>query len=109
MVKRETIMIDDKEYVVLIGQNAQENTAIIRQCDPNDMWFHLKSSSSPHVILKTENTLIHKRYLNQIASLVYKYKNMITREPVIYTEIKNVKLTSTPGLVVPSRLREIRF
>ncbi|NBP00493.1 MAG: DUF814 domain-containing protein [Proteobacteria bacterium] len=109
MGKQETIVINDREHTVLIGQNAKENSNLIRKCKQNDLWFHLKKSSSPHVILLTENVVIPKRDLYQIASIVYKYKNTFTREPVIYTEIKNVKLTNTPGLVIPSRVQEIRF
>jgi len=109
MVKLETIVIDDLEHVVLIGQNAQENSELVKKCDQEDIWFHLKNSSSPHVILQTQNRIIEKRYLNKVAALVYQYTRKYTREPVIYTEIKNVKLTCTPGLVIPSKTKEIRF
>lgn len=109
MVKLETIVIDDLEHTILIGQNAQENSALVKKCEPEDIWFHLKNSSSPHVILQTQSRPIQKKHLNKVAALVYQSTRKPTREPVIYTEIKNVKLTCTPGLVIPSKTKEIRF
>jgi predicted ribosome quality control (RQC) complex YloA/Tae2 family protein len=109
MVKLETIIIESTEHTILIGQNAEENSTILRECDPEDIWFHLKHSSSPHIILRTSGQPIQKRYLKTVASLIYKYKKQHTREPVIYTQVKNVQLTKTPGLVYPRCTKEIKY
>jgi predicted ribosome quality control (RQC) complex YloA/Tae2 family protein len=117
MVKQETVLVNlqtlngfvEKEYTIIIGQNAKENTQIIKDSHPENIWFHLSSSSSAHIILQNEGDIIPKRYLNQIAGKLFKYKKNAPIQDVIYTEIKNVKLTSTPGLVLPSNLKIIQF
>lgn len=117
MVKQETVLVDlqtlngivQKEYTIIIGQNAKENTQIIQESHPENIWFHLSSSSSAHIILQNEGDPIPKRYLNEISGKLFKYKKNAPIQDVIYTEVKNVRITSTPGLVVPSNLRIIKF
>ena len=36
---------------VLAGENARENDRLCQKAHPYDLWFHLKDTSSPHVIL----------------------------------------------------------
>ena len=104
MVKLEII----GEYRVLVGQNARENTELIKQANPDDIWFHFETVSSPHIILETNGDLLNTVYLNETASLLFKYKKNV-QDNVIYTEVKNVKLTKTPGLVEPKNVRIINF
>lgn len=108
MVKVEILVGEnDKEYRILIGENAKENTELIKQSEPNDLWFHFEKLSSPFLILETKGETLHKKYLNETASKLFKYKNV--KDNVIYTEVKNVKLTKTPGLVEPRNLNVIKF
>ena len=61
MVKRETLIVTQntlngdiqKEYIILIGENAKDNTELVKESEPDDIWFHLEKESSPHIILKS--------------------------------------------------------
>ena len=109
-MKTETIFVEEnnKEYTIIIGQNAKENTLIIRQSHPLDIWFHLVDCSSPHIILQNKGDSIPKRYINQVAGLLFKYKTNAFGN-VMYTDIKNVKCTKTPGSVITSNTKIIKF
>jgi predicted ribosome quality control (RQC) complex YloA/Tae2 family protein len=101
-MKSETIFIEEnnKIYTILIGQNAKENSLIIKESEPDDIWFHFNDISSSHIILQSNGDSIPKRYLFQVAKLLWDYKSNVPKnQKVIYTQIKNVKLTKTPGTV----------
>ncbi len=109
-MKIETIDIDDKKYDIIIGQNQIENDNIIKNANQNDIWFHLDNLSGPHIILKSNGDIISKRYLNYIGTLFINYKNKLPNHyTVIYTDIKNVKLTSEPGRVIVSKTKKIYY
>jgi len=109
-MKTETIVIEDREYTILIGQNANENDQIIKMSDQNDIWFHFETISGPHIILRSGGDNIPKRYLNEISAKLFRYKPKAPKnQNVIYTEIKNVKLTTTPGRVITKNTKVIRF
>lgn len=102
--------IDDKNYEIIIGQNQLENDNIIKNANHNDLWFHLDKLSGPHIILRSKGDLISKRYLNYIGTLFTNYKNNLPNHyTVIYTDIKNVKLTSQPGRVNVSKTKKIYY
>lgn len=99
-----------KEFDIFIGRNKDENTVLIKKSSLNDIWFHLDKVSGPHIILSTEGCLIPKRILNYIGSIFRDYKNNLpSRYTVIYTFIKNVKLTKVPGTVIPSNTKKIKY
>lgn len=112
-MKSVTIYVDenDKEYIIQIGGNKNENNELIKAASQNDLWFHLGGDiSSPHIILKSEGDKIPKRYINYIGTLFPLYKNNMTkRYSVIYTEIKNVKLTDKKGTVITSKTQKINY
>ena len=119
MVKKETLIVTQntlngeiqKEYTILIGENAKDNTELVKESEQDDIWFHLEKESSPHVILKSNfaNEIFEQEYLKQVASKLYKYKNKHNCDNVIYTRIKNVKTTKTPGLVETSNTTVINY
>lgn len=101
---------NDQEYVILVGQNAQQNDFILRNSSPNDLWFHLDNVSSAFIILQCQGDPVPKRYLNYIGTLFRDYKNGLpSRYTVIYTEVKNVKLTNVMGTVIPSKTKVIKY
>jgi predicted ribosome quality control (RQC) complex YloA/Tae2 family protein len=110
IMKRETVIINDKEYTILIGQNANENDQIIKMSNQNDIWFHFENISGPHIVLCSDGDTIPKRYLNEVACKLFLYKQKAPKnQNVIYTQIKNVKLTDIPGLVKTKNLNVIKF
>ena len=39
-------------YAVLYGKSGQENDAVLRAAQPDDLWFHVKGAAGPHVVLR---------------------------------------------------------
>lgn len=106
----ETININDKDYVVLIGKNAQGNEQIIKSSHPESLWFHFDNISSPHIILQSNGDIIPKRYINKVASMLFNYKKAVPQNiNVIYTQVKNVKRTDIIGTVIPKHTNLIKF
>lgn len=103
---------DAVTYKAIVGENQAENNQLLQTCEGNDIWFHLDNISGPHIILQTNGQNIkdvHKSYLNKVAGLFPLHKNKLpSRYNVIYTELKNVTLTSTPGLVHTKNTKTIR-
>lgn len=111
-MKIETIFVEenDKEYEIWIGENAKDNERIIMESSQNDIWFHLQNVSSPYIILKNDGDNIPKRYINIIGTFFRKYKNNLSNKyNVIYTSVKNVKLTDTIGSVNTRNTKVIRY
>jgi predicted ribosome quality control (RQC) complex YloA/Tae2 family protein len=106
--KMRTVEIDD--YTVIIGENAKENDELVKESAPNDIWLHLENMSSAHIVIKTNDKEPPKRVINMAASLFARYspKKVTGRYNVIWTEIKNVKTTTTAGCVVPKKMRKIK-
>jgi len=101
---------NDKEYILQIGENQYENDILIKTNNQNDLWFHIDNISGPHFVLQNGGDSIPKRYLNYIAGLFSNYKSNLTkRYNVIYTELKNVKLTNVPGQVTVSNVKKIKM
>lgn len=47
-----TVYIDkDRNIILKIGQNAQENAYMVHKAGPDDIWFHLSKFPSPHGLL----------------------------------------------------------
>ena len=118
MVKKEIIKVKlntlsgpiEKEFTILIGENSKENTELVKESEPDDLWFHLSTISSPHIILKSEsNKILDQELLKQTASKLYIYKKKHNCDNAIYTQVKNVKNLKTPGLVEPSNITTINY
>jgi len=106
----EVIDIQGKEYIILIGRNAKSNDTIIRISHPESLWLHFANISSPHIILQSKGDTIPKRYINQVANMLFEYKKSAPRNSnVIYTQVKNIKLTNTHGSVITKNTKVIKF
>lgn len=104
------IDIEGLIYPILIGKNAAGNEEIIKMSNQNDTWMHLNNTPSAHIILQNEGDIIPKRYLNQVARMLFEYKkNAPKNSNVIYTQVKDVKLTNVLGTVIPRNTKIIKF
>jgi len=97
-------MKEDQTFVnnlIKIGENAKENDELVAKSAQTDIWFHLDSLPSCHVVIASDSkNPVTKQMINHCAQLCKentKYRNQKVR--VKYTEIKNVKRTTTPGTV----------
>jgi len=94
------ININNKDYTLYIGKNALGNEEIINLAHPDSLWFHLEDISSCHIILENRGDKIKKDCLRKIGKMLYLYKkNTPKYTKIIYTEIKNIKLTNDIGTV----------
>jgi|APSaa5957512493_1039668.scaffolds.fasta_scaffold39960_2 predicted ribosome quality control (RQC) complex YloA/Tae2 family protein len=89
----------DIDNIIILGENDKENSDIIKTAKQNQYWFHLKSNPSPHAILETdEPTQNEINYVANIVKSKSKLKNL-KNVKIIYTLIKNIRLTNKLGCV----------
>jgi predicted ribosome quality control (RQC) complex YloA/Tae2 family protein len=97
----EKINTENKEYIIEIGQDKFDNDLILRKSKQNDLWFHLDKFNSPFIILHNNGDKIDKKYLYEIGNMFKKYKSHIPDNyKVVYTNVKNINRTCTPGTVI---------
>ena len=89
----------------LKGKNAKNNTLIVSEANENDLWFHVADMPSAHVIAKIHDLELTKEQYKsvikrgaKITKMFSKYSSCKTLQ-ITYAEIKNVQITTTPGLV----------
>jgi predicted ribosome quality control (RQC) complex YloA/Tae2 family protein len=87
-------IIDDK-YNIYVGKDSKNNDLLtMRFAKQNDFWFHARSVSGSHVVLRVENTkeVIPKSVLKKVAALAAYHSKAKTAGvvPVAYTYKKYV-------------------
>ena len=85
----------EKKYHVFVGKDSVNNDLLtIRFAKQNDFWFHARSVSGSHVVLRIENTkeVVPKNILKKAASLAAYHSKAKTAGvvPVSYTFKKYV-------------------
>ncbi len=118
--------------VFKVGQNAQENWDLIRECLNNSsntignskelgkelgnskelgkefLWFHLDEFPSAHVIICHEEP--NHEEINYACELVIQHsKHSRFSKKIIYTKIKNLKLGSDVGSVIFKKFDECKY
>ena len=116
-MKTEYFYLEDSDTPItyLLGQNAKDNFAVIDQASPTDLWFHAKKESSCHVIalvghLTIQNKENEKEIIKHGAFLCKQNTAKLAngkKTDIIYTEIKNIRKTKTPGLVTTQNTQTI--
>ena len=51
-MKEVNFVFKDETYIIIIGQNKEDNFNIISNSEPENIWFHVDNEPSCHVILK---------------------------------------------------------
>jgi hypothetical protein len=98
-----------------IGGNANENTQLVLDSAPNDIWFHIADHSSCHVVADISNMSIDidKKALSKIVTQGAVICKQFSRQKsdkkvaVIYTKIENVTTTDIPGQVTTTSSKTI--
>ena len=81
---------------MICGKNAVDNWRLIDNANESDIWYHLKSLPSPHVIASSnEDPIICALHCKSKS----KYKNL-SQIKVIYTPCSNLIKGDTPGSVL---------
>ena len=93
---------------VKLGQNARENTQLVRESNPNHIWIHLESFPSGHVVIQCEepsNEVL--TYAMNICLEGTRQKNMKNIKASV-TKISNLILTDTDGEVTFKSNRKVK-
>lgn len=88
----------DNNIIYKIGRNAKDNFKLIDCADSNDWWFHLSDCPSGHCIVMND-VLTHEMILFAGNLVKQNSKMKDKRVKIIYTQIKNIKKTTTIGQV----------
>ncbi len=102
------------EITYWIGSNAQDNFNIIEQAEPTDIWFHVSSYSSAHVIARISHLdKLDKKTIQSIVTQgavlckqVSKYASVKNLD-ITWAYISNVKPTNILGTVSVSCSKNI--
>jgi len=74
-----------------IGKDAQDNWDLIALSDPDDIWIHLASFPSPHVIIHPDPTTEDILAAGNVCRSNSKFKNLKGIK-IVYTRIDNLLL-----------------
>jgi predicted ribosome quality control (RQC) complex YloA/Tae2 family protein len=113
MITKDLVDVDNNIYNVVIGRNKNENWDIISKASQNDIWFHVDSHPSPHVVLSNVLDLdikkIPKSIIKECAVLCKEYSKLKNNNKVsiIYTYITNVTKGQEVGSVITKKLEKI--
>ncbi len=112
MMKEYKIDFDEREFLILVGNNASENWELIDNSDSFDLWFHIDKKPSCHVVirekLKKELNKVDKndKYFGYPIQIIIKaaqyckmYSKYNTKLKIVYTTISNVRKTKEVGSV----------
>ncbi len=92
----------------VIGKFAQDNWKIILEADKEHYWVHAEGVPSSHIIIEIDDPIESEiQYACQLCKLQSK-KVKDTSTKFIITQVKNVKLGSTPGEVVIKDLKKTK-
>jgi predicted ribosome quality control (RQC) complex YloA/Tae2 family protein len=99
-----------------IGENRHDNFDVIDNASENDLWFHAKNISSCHVVAELNDEPLGKKELQEIVQHGCRLckentskLNDVYNVEFIYTQIKNVKKTKTPGMVTLSESKTVIY
>lgn len=107
--------LSSTEPTYVIGCDADENTKLVQDSSPMDVWFHVSGLASAHLVYRNTDgaTLKQLRKSGVIYKMALKlkisskYKKMPNIE-VDYTFIKDVSTTDIPGRVTLSRSKVMK-
>lgn len=90
-------------YVIKIGENARENTTLVRHAKKKHLWFHLTNFPSPHVVLEcSDPNIVPDEVKRQCAALVRSYSARQQSPKLVHVDMLRmrwVKPTDVDGEV----------
>ena len=104
---RSGLYIKSGDWQLIVGRNAKENDAILRQvARGNDLWLHTRDFAGGYVIIKTQkgksvplNVLLDAAYL----AIFFSKARKNNKADLYYTYVKNLKRIkgAKEGLIIP--------
>lgn len=112
-VKTVELCLHGSNYTYYIGRSAAENTYLVDNSNPCDLWFHLAQHPSCHIVCDLEGrNIANKKILRKIirqGAVLCKANSKLRSEKRInieYAYIKNVVTTKIPGKVFVSTIKK---
>ena len=105
-MKIEIFTHENKEYLIQIGKNKEENDKLCDTSLATDVWFHLENEPSCHVVLKNIDNLklrdIPRQVIKRCSYLckINSKSKIQSKSKIMYTRMENVKKTSQIGQVL---------
>ena len=96
-----------------IGQNAEDNDAVIDSALPNDIWFHVDNKPSCHIVASVPDNMDRtniKYIISQGVVLCKKLSYPSEKKlPILFTRVKNIQKTNIAGRVfIPEDCKSIK-
>ena len=85
---------------ILMGENENENDILVRQSKPKWTWIHLEKGSSPHAVIEVEKPTTEELYTAANLVVENSKRRFEKNVKVIYTQIRNLRLTEKKGEVI---------
>jgi predicted ribosome quality control (RQC) complex YloA/Tae2 family protein len=87
----------------IVGRDRYQNDEMVKQykrINPNYWWFHADKISSCHAILFSNE--ITKQDIREVSYKIWKYSKLKKQNIgyVAFTQLKNIKSTDIPGMVL---------
>lgn len=103
------LVVTNDNITYRLGKNANENFKLIDDADPEDWWFHLDDSPSGHCVIDSSILDIQmKVFAGNLVKEHSKLKND-KKVKIVFTQIKNLVKTKTPGTVILKQKGETIF
>jgi len=104
-------VMETEHGLVSIGQNAKENWELVSRAGQRDTWFHVKSTSSAHVLLHAsdDEDRPSRAAIMMCASLAKEHSKMrhVRRCKVMFAPAKNVRRADAVGSVTVTKSAEV--
>ena len=87
---------------IIIGENERDNWNILKDSEPDDIWFHLDDESSPYVIIRNDFIQPFSDSTIVLAAETCKKRSKLRdkeRVRVIYCNVSNLKKGKEIGSV----------
>ena len=89
------------KFSIVLGQNREENTELIKNALPDDIWMHLADGPSPHVIIRVQGS-VDFRILRSAARILKqaskkRYENDVE---MIWCRVRCITPSEVPGQVL---------
>jgi len=96
---------ENNDCFFFVGDNARENWQLLDQCEPHDLLFHLKDSSSAYVVAVRKRLCDHNQEDIRYAASLFNNNN----KSVLYTQVRNVVKGKRTGEVIVNEYKTIRI
>lgn len=92
-----------EEYVILIGENANEDQQLVLNSGANDYWAHNSGYPSAHAVIRNPSGApFHNKVVNRACCIIKSASNKCKSIPKLQFDvcrISNLVITDTPGLI----------